>query len=301
MRRLRKEPWQRGPLAWMTYNRVTPNLLMIFLILGGLFVSGQIKKEVFPDYELDTVSIRVAYPGASPEEVEQGIVLVVEEAVRGLDGIKEMTSTAAEGNGSVRLELLADTDQQKVYQEIKQEVDRIRTFPEDAEDPQVSLDARRREVLNIQLFGDVTERALRETAEQVRDRLLQDPGITQIDLSGARDLEIHIDIPQEKLRAYNLTLEQVARIIENASADIPGGAIETSGGDILLRVTDRRDWAREFSRIPVISTAGGTVVHLEDIATVRESFEDSDRYATYNGQRSIELEIFRVGDQTPIG
>ena len=301
MKRLRKEPWQRGPLAWMTYNRVTPNLLMIFLILGGLFVSGQIKKEVFPDFELDTVSIRVAYPGASPEEVEQGIVLVVEEAVRGLDGIKEMTSTAAEGNGSVRLELLADTDQQKVYQEIKQEVDRIRTFPEDAEDPQVSLDARRREVLNIQLVGDVTERALRETAEQVRDRLLQDPGITQIDLSGARDLEIHIDIPQEKLRAYNLTLEQIARIIENASADIPGGAIETSGGDILLRVTDRRDWAREFSRIPVISTTGGTVVHLEDIATVRESFEDSDRYATYNGQRSIELEIFRVGDQTPIG
>jgi multidrug efflux pump subunit AcrB len=298
---MKKKPWQRGLIAWMAYNRVTPNLLMVFLLLGGLFVSGQIKKEVFPDFTLDRVSISVAYPGASPEEVEQGIVLVIEEAVRGLAGIKEMTSSAAEGRGSVRLELLADADQQRVYQEIKQEIDRIRTFPDDAEDPQVSLDARRREVLNIQLYGNTTERALRETAEQVRDRLLQDPGITQIDLSGARDLEIHVDIPQEKLRTYNLSLEQIAKAIDNASAEIPGGAIETGGGDILLRVTDRRSWADEFARIPVISTGRGTIVYLEDIAAVRETFEDSDRFATFNGQRSIELEVFRVGDQTPVG
>jgi len=301
MKRLRKEPWQRGPLAWMTYNRVTPNLLMVVLLLGGLLVSGQIKKEVFPDFELDRISISVAYPGSSPEEVEQGIILVVEEAVRGLEGIKEMTSTASEGRGSISIELHADTDQQKIYQEVKQEVDRIRTFPEDAEDPQVSLVARRREVLNLQIYGDTTERALRETAEQVRDRLLQDPGITQIDLSGSRDLEIHVDVPQERLRAYDLTLDQIAQIINTASTEIPGGTIETGGGDILLRVTDRRDWARQFARIPVISTAEGTVVLLEDLATVRETFEDSDRFATYNGQRSIGLDVFRVGDQTPIG
>jgi len=301
MKPTRTERWQRGPIAWMTYNRVTPNLLMIALLLGGFFVSGQIKKEVFPEFELDRVSISVAYPGASPEEVEQGIILVVEEAVRGLEGIKELTANAAEGSGSVSIELLVDIDQQKVYQEIKQEIDRIRTFPDDAEEPQVSLVARRREVLNLQLYGNTTEAALRETAEQVRDRLLQDAGITQIDLSGARDLEIQIDVPQEKLRAYNLTLDEIARTINAASTEIPGGAVETSGGDILLRVADRRDWAREFARIPIISTADGTVILLEDIATVREAFEDSNRYATYNGQRSIGLDVFRVGDQTPIG
>jgi len=301
MKRKRTESWQRGPLAWMTYNRVTPNLLMIFLLLGGLFVSGHIKKEVFPEYELDMVTVSVAYPGASPEEVEQGIILVIEEAVRSLEGIKELTAAADEGRGSVSIELLADTDQQKVYQEIKQEIDRIRTFPEDAEEPQVSLLTRRREVLNIQLYGDTTEAALRETAEQVRDRLLQNPGITQIDFSGARALEIHVDVPQEKLRAYNLTLDEIGRIIDDASTEIPGGAIETSGGDILLRVTDRRDWANEFARIPIISMADGTIVLLEDIASVRETFEDSDRFATYNGQRSIGLDVYRVGDQTPIG
>jgi len=301
MKRLRTERWQRGPLAWMTYNRVTPNLLMIFLLIGGLFVSGQIKKEVFPEFELDRVTVSVAYPGASPEEVEQGIILVIEEAVRGLDGIKELTATAAEGRGSVSIELLADAEQQKIYQEIKQEVDRIRTFPDDAEEAQVSLLTRRREVLNVQLYGNTTEAALREAVEQVRDRLLQDPGITQIDLSGARDLEIHVDVPQEKLRAHGLTIDGIGSAIASASTEIPGGAVETSGGDILLRVTDRRDWAREFSRIPIISMADGTTVFLEDIATVRESFEDSDRFATYNGQRSIGLDVFRVGDQTPVG
>src|SRR5210317_2121390 len=301
MKPTRKERWQRGPLAWMIYNRVTPNLLMIALLFGGFYVSGQIKKEVFPEFELDMVSVSVAYPDANPEEVEQGIVLVVEEAVRGLDGIKELTSTAGEGRGSVSIELLADIDQQKVYQEIKQEVDRIRTFPDDAEEAQVSLVARRREVLNIQLYGNTSEAALRETAEQVRDRLLQDPEITQIDLSGARDLEIHVNVPQENLRAYKLTLDDIARTIDAASTDVPGGAVETDGGDILLRVTDRRDWANEFARIPIISASDGTVVRLEDIATVREAFEDSNRFATYNGQRSIGLDVYRVGDQTPVG
>jgi multidrug efflux pump subunit AcrB len=285
----------------MTYNRVTPNLLMIFLLVGGILSSLTIKKEVFPEYELDQVTVRVAYPGASPEEVERGIILVVEEAVRGLEGVKELTATAAEGQGTVVIELLSDADQQKVYQEIKQEVDRIRTFPDDAEEPEVSLRTHRHEVLNIQFYGDTSEAALRETAEQVRDRLLQNPGITQVDLAGARAPEIHVDVPQEVLRTYNLTLDDIGRSIANASTEIPGGAVETGGGDILLRVSDRRDWAREFARIPIITTADGTLLLLEDIATVRESFEDSDRYATYNGQRTIGLDVYRVGDQTPVG
>jgi len=301
MRAGRKEAWRRGPLAWMTENRVTPNLLMIFLILGGLYMTGKIKKEVYPEFELDLVRVSVAYPGASPEEVEKGIVLAVEEAVRGIEGLKELTASAGEGRATINAELLADADQQRAYQEIKQQVDRITTFPDDAEEPQVTLLARRREVLNIQLYGDVSERVLRETAEQVRDRLLQSPEITQIDLAGARDVEIHVDVPQGRLRAYNLTLDDIARAIAAVSAEIPGGAVETSSGDVLLRVRERRDWAREFARIPLLTSADGSVVYLEDIATVREDFEDSNRYASYNGQRTIGLDIYRVGEQTPIG
>lgn len=290
----------RGPIAWMVHNRVTPNLLMIFLILGGLFTATRIKQEVFPEFDLDLVTVSVSYTGASPEEVEQGIILVVEEAIRGLDGVKELTATAAEGKGTVRAELEEGADRQKIYQEIQQEIDRITTFPDDADEPEVSLVTHLREVLALNLYGDVSEMALRETADQVRDRLLQNPRITQVDLSGIRDYEIMVEVPREQLRVYGLTLAEIARAIYSASIDIPGGSLDTAGGDILLRIKDRRDWADEFARIPLVTTAGGSVVYLEEIATVSEGFEDTDRFATYDGSRAIGIDVYRVGDQTPI-
>ncbi len=265
MNRSRKESWQRGPLAWMTYNRVTPNLLMIVLLLGGIFVSGQIKKEVFPAYELDMVTVSVAYPGASPEEVEHGIILVVEEAVRGLEGIKELTATAAERHadqsGSNCWLTPTSKRSTRISSRRSTESGPSRTMPRN---PRFRWEPTAMKCLTSNFTPTPRKRRCARAAEQVRDRLLQDPGITQVDLSGARALEIHVDVPQDKLRAYDLTLDGIARIIEAASTEIPGGAVETSGGDILLRVTDRRDWAREFARIPIISTADGTVVLLED-------------------------------------
>ncbi len=297
----RLKPWERGPLAWMVRNRVTPNLLMLFLLLGGLFMTTRIKQEVFPEFELDMVTVSIAYSGASPEEVEQGIILAVEEAIRGLEGVKELTASASEGRGTVTVELLEGADHQKIYQEIKQEIDRITTFPEDAEEPQVTLATRRRQVLSIQLYGEVSEMALRETVEQVRDRLLQSPQITQVDLSGERDYGIQVEVPQESLRSFGLTLGDIARTINTASAELPGGAVNTAGGEILLRMKDRRDWADQYARIPIITNADGSVVTLEEMAEVGEGFEDTDRFAFYNGRRSIGLDVYRVGDQTPIG
>ncbi|BBO67665.1 multidrug resistance protein [Desulfosarcina alkanivorans] len=291
----------RGPISWMVHNRVTPNLLMIFLLLGGLFMTTRIKQEVFPEFDLDMVTVSVGYSGASPEEVEQGIILAVEEAIRAIDGVKEMTAAAVEGNGTVAAELEEGADQQTVYQEIQQEIDRITTFPEDADEPDVSLATHLREVLTIDLYGDVSEMALRETADKVRDRLLQNSGITQVDLAGARDYEILVEVPQDRLRAYGLTLADIAAAINNASTEIPGGSVDTAGGDILLRIKDRRDWAVEFARIPMVTTADGSVVYLEDIAAVREDFEDSDKSAAYDGHRAIGIDVYRVGDQTPMG
>ena len=153
----------------------------------------------------------------------------------------------------------------------------------------------------MDLYGDVPEMALRKTADQVRDRLLQSSHITQVDLAGARDYEILVEVPQERLRAFNLTLTGIAQTIDSASTEIPGGSVDTAGGDLLLRVKDRRDWAEEFARIPIVTTADGSVVYLEDMATVREDFEDSDRSAVYNGRRCIGIDVYRVGDQTPMG
>ncbi len=290
-----------GPIGWMIHNRITPNLMMLVFLIGGFFIATRIKQEVFPAFDLGMVTIQVAYPGSSPEEVEQGIILVVEEAVRGLDGIKEITSTAAEGMGMVMAELEEGADQQRVYQDIKQQVDRIITFPLDAEEPEVSLQIIRREVLQIQLYGDTTEWVLRELAEQARDRLLQDPQITQVDLVGARRYEVAIEIDQDALRTYGLTLDEVAQRVRATSVEIPGGTVETQAGDILLRVNERRNWAREFATIPLITTADGAVLTLGDIAQIKDTFEETDRYATYNGLPAVALGVYRVGEQTPIG
>ncbi len=295
-----EKDWKKGPLAWMVFNRVTPNLLMLFLLLGGFFMSFKIKQEVFPAFDLDVVRITVAYPGSSPEEVEQGIVLAVEEGIQGIEGIKKITATAGEGYATVNAELHGDADKQKAYQDVKQEIDRILTFPDDAEEPVVSLVTHRRQVLKINLFGNVSDHSLREVAEQTRERLLQNKYITQVDIVGGRDHEIVVEVPLENLRSFGLTLAEIADIINRSSVEIPGGKLETEAGEILLRIKNRREWADEFARIPVIATPEGTVVYLEDIAEVRDDFEDTKKVARYNGQSSIQVSVYRVGTQTPI-
>lgn len=294
-------PIARGPIEWMVRNRVTPNLLMIFLLLGGLFLSFKIKKEVFPNFDLDEVNISVAYPGSSPEEVEQGIVLAVEEAIGDVEGVEETTAIAREGSATVFAELEEGGDSQKIYQNIKQEIDRITTFPEEAEQPNVSLSGHRRFVLGIMVFGDTDEKNLRELTEQVRDRVLQDPGVTQADLVGARDYEVIVEAPADKLRAYGLTLNSVAEKIRTTALEVPGGGIETRGGEVLLRMKERRDWAREFEQIPIVTTSVGSVVRLGDIARIRDGFAETNKVMTYNGKPALMIEVYRVGDQTPIG
>ena len=289
-----------GPLAWMAGNSVAANLLMIVLLVGGLIWSTQITQEVFPDFDLEYVTVSVAYPGASPEEVEQGIVLAIEEAVSGLDGVNEVTASAREGSGSVTVEMIEGYDIQKLAQDIQGEVDRITSFPAEAEEPQVKIASHRRQVISVVLYGNQDDTVLREIAETARDGLLQDPEITQVELKGARDLEIGIEVPRDTLRAYNLTLEKIAHKISDSSVELPGGSLKTAGGEILVRMQERRDYGREFSQIPIITTSSGTRVLLEDIATIIDGFEDTDHYATYNGKSAIMIDVYRVGDQTPV-
>ena len=294
------ETTRRGPIAWMAGRSVTANLLMLVLLIGGLIMGQNIRKDVFPDFELDLVTISLNYPGASPEEVERGTILAVEEAIQDLEGIKEITATAREGSGTVSVEIIEGENVSQIAQEIKNAVDRITSFPEDAEDPQVTVPTRKRYVVSLALFGDQPEWVLREVAENVRDRLLLDPDISQVELQGVRDYEISIEIPQEVLRTHGLTLDEIARAVGSGAVEIPGGAIKTEGGDVLVRVSERRDFGREFGRIPVISSADGTEVLLEDIAVIRDDFEETDSFATFNGKPAVMLEIFRIGDQSPI-
>ncbi|WP_353179716.1 efflux RND transporter permease subunit [Salinisphaera sp. T5B8] len=291
---------RRGPIAWMVANRVTPNLLMLVLLAGGLLMTTLIKQEVFPEFSLDMVTVSVAYPGATPEQVEQNIVLAIEEKVRDVSGIDEMTAVASEGSATVTLELSESADGQAVFQDVQQAISQVTTFPDDAEKPVISLSDHQRDVLDVQLYGDVSENALRAYAEEVRDRLLQSPDITQVELEGARDYVLRIAISQQRLRSFDLTLGEVADTVAASAVDVAGGSADTAAGEVLLRLKGRRDTAREFERIPLVTTADGTVVRLGDVAHVESGFEDSKTEATYDGARSIGIEVFRVGKQTPI-
>ncbi len=295
------ETWQQGPIAWMARNSVTSNLLMLVLILGGLFMTTKIQQEVFPAFELDRITVSIAYPGATPEEVEQGVVLAVEEAVRSLEGIDEVNSTATEGSASIALKLLANADAQKLYQDVQQVVARITTLPEETERPRITLDVHKHGVIDIQVYGDADEQALFHAAQRVREGLLQQSGITQVDLEGARDLEVHISIPEAVLRSHGLTLTEVAQTVRAMAVDRAGGSLETQSGEILLRVKGRRQWADEFAALPIINGEGGVLLKLGDIAEVSEGFADSNRIATFDGKRAIGVNVSRVGEQTPLG
>ncbi len=291
---------ERGPISWMAGHSVAANILMLVLLVGGLFMGFRIRKEVFPDFDLDMVRISVAYPGASPQEVETGIILAVEEAVQSLEGVDKIRSSASEGSGTVTVEMIEGEDIQKLAQEIQNEVDRISSFPDEAEDPRVVISARKRYVVALALYGDHGEKVLREYAEYLRDKLIQDPGITQVDMGGIRDYEISIEIPQDTLRTYQLTLETVAQRIRRAAVEFPAGSIKAPGGDVMVRIRERRNYGHEFGKLPIITTNDGTQVLLEDIAVIRDGFEETDNNTTYNGKPAVWIDIYRVGGQTPI-
>ena len=288
-----------GPIAWMTHHTVAANLVMLIFILGGLLVSTNVKQEVFPEFKVDMVRVSVAYPGASPEEVEQGILLSIEDVVRGLDGVKEVTSTASEGRAKVEIELVDGVNADNVLQDVTNEIDSIQSFPELAEKPMISLAEVRNQVLIVLVHGDQEEQTLRDVAERVRDDLLQRPGITLVELGAVRPREIAIEVPQRHLRAYGLTLNRIGKEIGEAAIELPGGGVKTASGEVLLRTQERRDFGREFAEIPITSTPDGATIAVGDIATITDGFEDVDEEAFYNGQRAVQVKVFRVGQETP--
>jgi len=283
----------------MAENHVAANLLMIVLVIGGLIIGLSVKQEVFPEITMDRIQVSIVYPGAGPEEIEEGILLTVEDNLTAVEGIRQITSTASEGVGTVIAELYPGNDPDTLLQEIKSEVDRITTFPQNAEKPIISKVDNKREVISLVIFGDVSELSLREQAEQIRDELLQIEGITQVDLGGVRPYEIAIEISEANLRRYRLTLDQVAERVRMASIDLPGGTIKTSDNEILIRTKEKRYYAEGYQEIRLLSQADGREIRLGDIADIRDTFEETDLYARFDGKPAAMIKVYRIGDQKP--
>ncbi len=289
-----------GAIRWFAGNHVAANLLMLFLLFAGIVTGITIKLEVFPETTLDKISIFVEYPGASPEEVEEGVVRRIEENIAGLTGIERIDSSAREGSGTVIVEIMKGWDLKKLLDDVKAEVDRITTLPEEAEKPVIREMTRQIQVLSIAVYGDAPESSLKHMAETVKDDLTNLPGITLAELAAVRNSEIHIEVSENTLRKYGLTLGNIAAAVERNSLDLPAGSIKTRTGEVLIRTKGRRYFARDYHDIPVITRPDGTNVVLGDLAELKEGFADVDLYAGFQGKPAVIINVFRVADQNAL-
>jgi len=288
-------------IAWFARNGVAANLLMVVILLLGLnAVLTKIPLEVFPDFELDIINVRIPFRGATPADVEEGVVIRAEEAIFDLEGIKEIRSKAGEGSASITVELEKGFEPRDLLDDVKNRIDAISTFPAEVERPIYSLAKHRREVISVVVSGNLDERELRRHGERVRDDLSALPGITQVELQGVRPYEIAIEIAENTLHQHGLTFEDVAQAIRRASLDLSAGSIKTIGGEILLRTKEQAYVEADFASIVVLSRPDGTRLTLDDIADIRDDFEENPVHSRFNGEPAVVIEVYRVGNQNAI-
>lgn len=287
-----------GAIRWMIHNGVTANLLMLFILVAGAFGALSLRKQVFPEFSPDLINISVAYPGASPIEVEDAIVIPIEAALESIDEVQEVNATASQNLAVVTAELRSGVDKQQVLDEVKSAVDRIRTFPVQIERPIVNLASPRSQVIQLVVSGDVGERALKSLAKEARDDLISMAPISDVQISGARDYEMSIEVSSDVLDSYGLSLAQLATIVRRESLELSGGEIETRDGRVLLRTQGRNESAEDFEDIVVLGQADGTEVRLSDIASVTDGFADSDLAAVFNGEPAVVVTAYRVGEES---
>ncbi|GHE83316.1 efflux RND transporter permease subunit [Thalassotalea profundi] len=288
-------------IAWFARNHVAANLLMITIFLSGLLsLKGNIPLEVFPSFESDIVNVSVTLRGATPEDVEQGVAIRIEEAVQDLEGIKHISSTSVEGSARVRIEVDSGYDVRELLSDVKSRVDAINTFPVEAEKPTTSILQRTREVIAVTVASIHSEKEIREFAETVRDDLLAIPEITQLTLDAVRNYEINIDVSQDKLKQYDITMTDIANAVKASSQDLSAGNVRTEGGDVLVRSKGQAYRKDEFEKIIVKTNEDGTFLNLRDIAIVDDGFEEEPLRARFNGKQGAMIEVYRIGNQNAI-
>ena len=290
-------PEARGPIAYMARNGVAANLLMFFILAAGFFSLRGLVQEVFPEISMDRIVISVPYPGATPDEVEESILRKIEEQIEAVDDVTRVRSTAAEGRGSVTVELRLGTDVSRALDDIKAQVDRIQTFPAGAERPEVSELTNRQSAIRLVLFGEVGERTLKELAYRTEDSLSELPVVSHVETTNIREYEISIEVPLRQLRALGLTLGDIANVVRGGSLDLSAGSIDTRDEEVRIRTTGQNYTQQDFEEIIVLSRTDGTVVRLGDIADVRDGFREVDVLTRFKGQPAVYVEVFRTSDE----
>ena len=284
-------------IAWMARNRVAANLLMLTILCIGFISVTRIKQQTFPETSLDAIQVRVEYLGATPAEIDESIVQRVEEQIEAVEGVRRITAVASENVGIVTAELHRGMDVARALDDIKAEVDRIDTFPAEAEKPEVRELTALSNVMQIALYGDAPERTLKELAENVKDDLTTTDEISFVQIKGIRPYEVSVEVSEATLRAYGLTLLDVANTVRRASLDLPGGRVETGSEEILIRTKGQKYTQQDFEEIILLSRPDGTQIRLRDVATVRDTFQDVDLVTRFNGKDAVFIQVHRTGEE----
>ena len=288
-------------IRWFVSNKVVSNLLMVLILVTGATTIPSLKMEVFPEIELNIISVTTVYPGATPSDVEQAICIKIEERLQGLDGVKKITSTASESVGTVTVEVIQGEDINDMLDKIKAEVDAIDSFPESIEKPVCRKFAGSNPVISVAVHGKLEDYILNELTENIKEEIDALPDITFTSIVADLETEIAIDIDESALRKYNLTFQQISNSIREWSLNIPSGSIETNEGEILIRSNSQGYSVYDFSEIPIITDQDGSIVFLGDISKIRDTFSDQfELDFLFNGENANLITVFRVGNQNAL-
>jgi len=287
----------KGIIAWFSANSVAANLLMIFIVVCGISSIFMIKVQIFPSFETQTLQITMAYPGAAPAEIEEAIVVPIEQALEGLSGIERIRSRANENTGSVSIQILADYNIAEMLDEVQNRVNAISTFPTGVERPIIRQFEVFDPVINISIEGTLDDRALKKLTQTIRDEIIALPGISLATIRGASDYEIAIEVSEQTLREYGLTLAQIASAIQRSSIDIPGGAIKTDSGRIQVRTKQQAYTGREYGNIVLRSNLDGTRLRIADIATINDGFVETEGFLRFDGKRALSISVNATDEQ----
>ena len=291
-----------GLIAYFASNPVAANLLMVLLIVGGVLTGLQLVVQYYPDIDARRAAISVLYPGASPQEVEEDINRRIEESVVGLPGVERVVATASQGLGRVTVEMATFADADAVFNDIQSAVDSIENFPPvRAEQPDVALLKIAHEVMTLAVTSAaLSEDALRLAAEDLRDRVMGLPSVSQVSLKGTRDREIAIELSEEELRRHNLSIAEVTATVRRASVNLTMGEIRTDSGSVILQTVAKRGAGQEYADIPLITQVDGTIVTLGDVATIRDAFVDQDVITEVDGHPAVLVRVDATDQQSVV-
>lgn len=290
-----------GIIAWFARNSVAANLLMIFILVGGLLTIQTINKQMFPQVKINWISYNAPYPGAAPQEVEEGITIKIEEALETIQGLKRVITYSNRNFSNGWFEVELDYDPQVVLEEVKSAIDSISSFPDGMERIKVEREKFRQEVMYLSLYGDLSNSELKELGRKVHNEIQQLPMVNISELYSGLAYEISIEVSKDKLREYGLSFNSIANAVRNYSRNMSAGQIRAENGYINLRVENQAYRGHEFEQIPVVTLADGTRIVLGEIATINDGFEEGLQYSKFNGENSVTLFIGAADNQSITG